>query len=351
MKTLEIEGLLRFKALQSDAVNAVTARFYTQQDSIYQQFGERGREACREDITFHLEFLRPVLEFGLLSPMVDYLCWLDSVLVTRGIPTEHLVMSLDWLAEFFTENMNSADSLVIANALEASKIKFLEANNTILSSPKSPEPWDGMDEFEESLLAGNRREAMAIINRFIDSGHSLVDIELHIIQPALYSIGDKWQKNQVSVAQEHMATAIVQSLMTEGLLKSLPQEANGKKVLLACVEKNNHEVGLRMVADAFQLAGWEVQYLGANIPSLALIKQAVEWKPDLIGLSVSFPQQLKIVKQIIIQLETTIGDNRPPVIIGGLAINRFENLADLVDADAYSTDARSAISVANQLVN
>jgi methylmalonyl-CoA mutase cobalamin-binding domain/chain len=282
--------------------------------------------------------------------MVDYLCWLDSVLATRNIPSDHLTTSLDWLAEFFIENMDAVDSLVIANALEAAKIKFLDTRKTILASPKSPEALDGMDEFEALLLTGNRREAMNVINGFINSGYSLVDIELHIIQPALYSIGEKWQKNQVSVAQEHMATAIVQSLMTEALLQFFPQEANNKKVLLACVENNNHDVGLRMVADALQLAGWEVQYLGANVPTSALVKQAMEWKPNLIGLSVSFPQQLKVVKQVIKQLEISIGSSRPPVIIGGLAINSFESLAHLVDADAYGVDALSAISEANRLV-
>ena len=80
MRTLGAAGLQRFRLLRNDAVSAVTARLYASHGEVYEQFGPRGRAACREDLAFHLDFLQPVLEFGLLQPMVDYLCWLGSVL-------------------------------------------------------------------------------------------------------------------------------------------------------------------------------------------------------------------------------------------------------------------------------
>jgi cobalamin-dependent methionine synthase I len=99
--------------------------------------------------------------------------------------------------------------------------------------------------------------------------------------------------------------------MTVGLLRSPPPATIGKRALLARVEGNDHAVGLRMVADAFQLAGWDVQYLGANMPTSAIIRQAAEWQPDLVGLSVSFAQQLRVVKEVIAQLRERLGEVRP----------------------------------------
>lgn len=60
LNVLDKEAMQRFQALQSDAVTAVTERFYSTVGSAYQRFGERGRVACREDLAFHIEFLRPV---------------------------------------------------------------------------------------------------------------------------------------------------------------------------------------------------------------------------------------------------------------------------------------------------
>lgn len=348
--TLDAASLQRFLALQGDAVRAVTARFYAAHGSAYARFGDSGRQACQDDLSFHLEFLRPVLEFGLLQPMVDYLTWLDSVLQARGIPAQHLAQSLDWLAEFFDAQMDSAASAVVVQALAAARDGFLQGG----AAPVAPKPaqpaWPVAQDFEAALLRGDQSQALAILNRAMDDGHSLVEVEMRVIQPALYQIGEKWQANQISVAQEHMATAIVQMVMPMGLLRSPPPAQIGKSVLLACVQGNQHAVGLSMVSDAFSLAGWQVQYLGADVPTAALVAQVIDTKPDLVGLSVSFPQQLRLAKDIIHQLTETMGANKPAVMIGGLAVNRFGRLADVLGADASGVNAQLAVACADQIV-
>jgi MerR family transcriptional regulator, light-induced transcriptional regulator len=345
---LRPEGLRRFQALEADAVSAVAARFRAAHGSAYQAFGPRGWDACRQDLAFHLEFLRPVLEFGLLQPMVDYLSWLSIVLASRGIPVEHLATSLDWLGAFFVDHMDPADSVVVTAALTAAWNGFLQVGNAPPAPARPAEPWTEAAAFEAAVLAGDTGEALAVMNRCIDAGRSLVDFEQHVIQASLYQIGEKWQCGQVTVAQEHMATAIVQAVMTAGLLRSPPPAIIGKKVLLGCVAGNHHAIGLRMVSDAFQLGGWEVQYLGADVPTASLVRHAAEWQPDLLGLSVCFPQQLGVVKEVIAQLRQRLGAARPAVMVGGLAINRFDQLAGIVGADAHSANAPAALAYANQ---
>lgn len=343
-------GLQRFKMLRDDAIAAVTERFHSAHGSIYAPYGERGREACREDLGYHLEFLRPVLEFGLTQPLVDYLRWLDSVLATRDVPAEHLPLSLDWLAEFFAASMDAPDAKIVVAALHKARERFLEGDNTPGAiDALLPAPWPEWVAFEAALLAGDRKAAGLILERCLDEGRTLIDAERHMIQPALYGIGEKWQNNRVTVAQEHLATAIAQSVMTLSLGRSEFPASNGKRVVLACVEGNNHAVGLQMVADAFQFAGWEVQFLGANVPTNALIRHLDQLKPDLLGLSVSFAQQLHIVRNIIARLTEAHGNARPPVIIGGLAVNQFNGLANMLGADCWSPDAPSAVVSAEML--
>ena len=347
---LGVAGLRRFQDLRPEAINAVTERFYTTHGTVYAEYGQAGRDACREDLAFHLEFLRPVLEFGLIQPMVDYLRWLASVLATRDIPAEHLSLSLDWLAEFFAANMEEPDAQIVVTALHHTRARFLEADQSVPAIyGMMPASWPECEAFESALLAGDRHGAETLFDRFLELGHSLVDAELHMIQPALYGIGRKWQNNQVTVAQEHLATAISQSMMTRGRVKSMVPASNGKLVLLACVEGNRHSVGLQMVADSFQLAGWDVHYLGENVPTDTVIRHFSESKPDLLGLSVSFPQQLRVVKEIMSRLTQAHGSARAPVIVGGLAINQFNRLAGELGADAWGADARSAVAAASTL--
>jgi MerR family transcriptional regulator, light-induced transcriptional regulator len=114
LTVLGAEGLQRFQLLHADAVNSVTERLYAAHGAAYAQSGSRGRDLCREDLAFHIEFLRPVLEFGLLQPMMDYLSWLGNVLAARAIPVEHLAVSLDLLGEFFVERMDATDGVAVS---------------------------------------------------------------------------------------------------------------------------------------------------------------------------------------------------------------------------------------------
>lgn len=341
--TLQPEGLRLFTELRQGAVEEVTNRFLREHGAAYAKLGPRGREACREDLAYHLEFLQPVLEFGLLGPMLDYLRWLGSVLDSRGIPASHLPLSLEWLAEYFEARMPAEHGGIVAGALRMAGARLADHGQALQGMyDKLPESWPECEAFEEALLAGDHRRAAQVFDRVLDAGRGLVEAEQHVIQPALYRIGQKWQENQVSVAQEHLATAIAQSVMARGMVKSEVPSPNGRKVLLACVAGNHHVVGLQMVADSFQLGGWDVQYLGADVPVRDLVGQVKSWKPDLVGLSVSFPQQLRVVRQAIQALEAELGSARPPVIIGGLAINQFDQLADQVGAEGWSPNASAA---------
>ena len=348
---LDAEGLECFRSLEADAIGAVTERFYMAHGKAYAHLGPGGREACREDLAYHLEFLRPVLEFGLLEPMVEYLRWLGGVLAARSIPAAHLGQSLELLAEYFETHMAGADGTLVGGALRAAAAGFLRSGDEPPAKPPLPDSWPETAPFQAALLAGRQRDALDIMNRCLEGGRGFVGFEMHVIQPAMYRIGELWQANQVSVAQEHMATAIVQAVMTVGLLHLPPLPLNGKRVLLACVEGNHHAVGLRMVADAFLLSGWDVQFLGPNVPPASLIGQVAEWKPHLVGLSVSFAHQMPAVKTVISGLQKRFGAGRPALMIGGLAINNFVPLGGVLGADAQSADALTAVAEADRVVS
>lgn len=351
LQVMDAAGIARFRALRNSAIDAVTERFYGTHNSVYARFGQRGRDACREDLGFHLDFLQPLLEFGVVDPMVDYLRWLAGVLSSRGIPAEHLPLSLDWLAEFFDQRMDPADARVVTGALSAASGRFHELGRLSEGSEADePARWAECDRFEAQLLAGDHRAALSTFDASLDQSSSLVESEAHVIQPSLYSIGRKWQRNAVTVAQEHLSTSIATLAMTRGLLRAEAPPPVGKKILLACVPGNEHAVGLQMVADAFQIGGWDLQFLGANVPAAALVGHVATWRPDVVGLSVTFPHQFRAVKEIIAGLDSLPDQPRPRVLVGGLAINRFHAIVKALGADAWSSSAVTAVDVANRLV-
>jgi len=207
---------------------------------------------------------------------------------------------------------------------------------------KLPMPAPESPAFTEALLAGNRHEARNIINGQLDAGVDLVEVNVAVVQPALYEVGQRWQHNRISVAQEHLATAICQTLLAGALLRVKPAPPRGQRVLFACVEGNFHCLGLRMVADAFELAGWDSAYLGADVPTIALFRQIESSRPDLVGLSVSLPQQVAVVRELIRMCRFELSERCPPIMVGGLAMNSVDELWQHVEADAWYPDARTA---------
>ena len=349
--TMSPEGLRQFLSLKREAVEAVTARFYTTFPTLLVQFGEQGRQATREDLGYHLEFLQPVIELGVLQPFVDYLRWLESILRSRNVPTSYLPLSLDWFAEFFSTRLPAEDAAIVAAALEASKSELQAANGLPMAYLRGmPEPWDACEAFEEELLAGQHRKAWAIFQQSLEAGQDYVETALHLVQPALYRIGQKWQENKISVSREHLASAIAQGILARGYSHAQPAPRRHGKVVLACVAENDHALGLTMVADALELEGWEVFNLGANNPTKSIAPLVRETGSKLVGLSVSLPRHFSAARETIHQLTAQGGAVRPRIMLGGVAINQFEPLARLLGADSGPSNAKETVKFAHQLL-
>ena len=350
LATLGPVGISTFVHLKDDAVATVSHKLHAMQAHGADFADAATRHSSAADVGYVLEMLRGVLEFGTLPPFVQYLRWLHNAPTNRSATAMHIEESLQYLAHYFKANMPPAEGQVVDAALQQALAAYTDPAPTDTVAPAAPAEWPQTPLFREALLRGDSRAAVRILDEALDSGQSLVDFEFHVIQPAMYAIGELWHRNQVSVAQEHLATAIVHTAMTAGLLRSPQSTLNGKKVMLACVEGNQHALGLRMVADQFMLSGWEVQYLGANVPAHALLDQVEKWQPDLVGLSVSFASQMPTARATMDFLRQNLGEHSPALMIGGLAINSCAPLARESGADGYSTDAPTALTGAESLL-
>ena len=98
-------------------------------------------------------------------------------------------------------------------------------------------------------------------------------------------IGRLWEANAITVADEHLATAISQSVLVKLFDRlTVARPRSRERVLLAAVEGQHHVLGLRMIADVMEGAGFDVLYLGADVPVDALRRFAGEHRPSITGL-------------------------------------------------------------------
>jgi len=173
------------------------------------------------------------------------------------------------------------------------------------------------DVFLSALLRGNRIECQEIMKEFRKTNPSIIELYEELFMKSLYKVGDLWEYNKVSVIIEHMATSITEGLMNDLFPEVMSLERKNKKIVIACVQNEEHQVGGKMVADIFEKNSWDTFYLGDNTPTVELVKYCDLIKPDLIGLSISIYSNIPFLIDEINSLRTV---TNIPIIIGGQAL-------------------------------
>lgn len=173
------------------------------------------------------------------------------------------------------------------------------------------------DNFLLHLINGNKRACQDIVQNLLDKDCPVEIIYTNLFQGALYVVGDLWEKNKISVATEHMSTALVETLMIHLQPKLFTTLRVGKKAVIACVAKEFHQVGAKMIADMFEMHGWDGYFIGANTPAEELNRFIAEQKPDVIGLSLSIYFNINELKDSLAKMRQQFPET--PVIVGGQA--------------------------------
>ncbi len=116
---------------------------------------------------------------------------------------------------------------------------------------------------------------------------SIDDVYLDCLSGLMIETGASWQAGRTTVWQEHLVSGIVRTIIDSLSPEITRQSAapNGKTVLLACPPEEQHDIGLRMLADLYRLRGWTAHFLGADVPEQQIIDGAAELKADTIILS------------------------------------------------------------------
>lgn len=153
-----------------------------------------------------------------------------------------------------------------------------------------------------------------------DEGYPIDDIYEQVLKASMYKVGELWESGRIGVATEHLASAIVQAIMNE-LYPSIA--ATGKKaktVVLACVENEQHQVGVKMVSDVFELAGWNTHFLGAGLPTEDLVRFMNSVRPQVLALSVALAFNLPTLERMLHTIRHTFPTL--PILVGGQAFRR-----------------------------
>ena len=167
-------------------------------------------------------------------------------------------------------------------------------------------------------------------------GILLLQLYKQVFTVALCEVGRLWETNRISVATEHITTAITEGILNGYFEQIISKKRLNRKVEVACVENKQHQVGGKMVADTFEMNGWDSFFLGPGIPLAELIRTFHE-EPYLITISLTVYFNFANFIKMINKFREEFPDLQ--IIIGGQAIkhvsvekfSHFESVLLLTD--------------------
>lgn len=167
-----------------------------------------------------------------------------------------------------------------------------------------------------ALLAGDKKGCFIIVQDLLEKNIEIRELYAQLFQRSLYKVGELWEVNEISVGREHLATSITERMLNATYHYIFIGRNAGKKVLVACASNEYHQIGGKMVADIFEMHGWDSQFLGAT-PIMELLRFTDEIKPDLIALSFAVSSNLPVLKTTVEAIQAEFGDI--DIFVGGYA--------------------------------
>ena len=194
----------------------------------------------------------------------------------------------------------------------------------------------------EAQLASDRREAVRLLVDGFNRGASVSSLLLDVIQPAQRAIGRLWQDNRITIADEHLATAISQVALAH-LYQLAPRgQLLNRRILVACVEGERHDMGARVVADLLDFEGFDVFFLGADVPVASLADKVRAARPDLVVLSITMSFHQDALRRSVLAIREA--SPSLPIAGGGHAFEWCPELAGELHLAASGSDARTLVT-------
>lgn len=337
---------------RDELARAVVDIQFARWPDLYARYGEAGREKCVEDLRFHVLYLAEAVAADSPSLFREYVAWAKILFTNLGLPVEELGQSLEILRDVVVARVGGDIADRVSACVDAAVAALPALPVEIAPFIHADAPFGDLARaYLDALLRGDRRTATELVLGRVEEGMTVRDAYLHVFQPVLREVGRLWQTGAITVAHEHFATAATQAAMSMLYPRIFGAERNGRSLVATCVSGEMHEIGIRMVADLFEMGGWDTYYLGANTPARSIVRAVEERGASVLAISATITAHIGAVTDLIAGVRQELGGRRLGILVGGYPFNLVPDLWRKVGADGFAAGADEALAVAAGLAD
>lgn len=169
---------------------------------------------------------------------------------------------------------------------------------------------------------------------------------VEVLQKGLAAIGQQWYEAEVTVQQEHFASALALRKI-EALIAALPAPSRAGRLIVGCPPHEEHTFSPLLLTFLLRRRGWEVIFLGANVPLDRMDHTLAHNRPRLVVLSA----QTLPTAATLLEMATLLFEAGVPLAYGGLVFNLIPSLTDRIPGHFLGKELVDAPAVVEKLMS
>ncbi len=213
----------------------------------------------------------------------------------------------------------------------------------------APQPAGGTvaqlrEQWINACLAYDEQRAEQLLNQAF-ALYSPETVAIELLQRAVAQVGEGWYKGDVTVQQEHFCSSLAVRRL-EALVMAAPPPLRSGRILAACPPEEHHVIGLLVLTFLLRRRGWDVVYLGADVPIEQLETTVAIIQPQLVIMAA----QLLHTAATLRELAQVLQQGRVPLAYGGLVFNLLPALRERIPGHFLGEQLEGAPQVVERLL-
>lgn len=166
----------------------------------------------------------------------------------------------------------------------------------------------------KKLIDGDIQSSVKIYEEYIEI-FSPGDFFDKILRPVMYKIGEDWTNNIISIATEHVASNVAQTLV-KIIMDRVTGNANKKKILICVPLGEEHHLGCDVLETYLSIKGYKVYNMGTSIPTESILSFIEYNNPDIVLVSITLEDNISAGQRLVKKIREQYNI---PILVGGFA--------------------------------
>ena len=167
----------------------------------------------------------------------------------------------------------------------------------------------------KKLTEGNIQDSVKIYEEYMKIFNTS-DFFDKILKPTMYKIGDEWATGKISIATEHVASNVAQTLV-KIIMDTVSSSGNKKKILICLPIGEEHRLGCDVIETYLSIKGFKIYNMGVSMPTESILSFIDNNKPEIVFVSITLEDNLMAGQRLVKKIKDHIDI---PVLIGGYAL-------------------------------